>query len=387
MLRDAVMDDVRVIGGGPTGCLAAMEAAKRNLNVAVFEEHGSIGSRLKCSGLISKKGLDMLGVDYKKSILNEFRGTRIYSPSLNEMNVIAKDIKAFAIDRVRFDKTCADDAEEHGAKIFLKKRARRADLKSNLIIGADGALSQVAAWSGFPKINEFAFCYQADFQNAAIEDKNLVSMFLSNNLFPGFFGWAIPLNESEARVGLGVFRDVRHGYDRSVKHYFDIFTKKHPVVSKILKKSKSKNRLSAIIPLSTRDKTASGNVLLVGDAAGQVKATTGGGIVFGGSCAKLAGSLAPRIIEKKDSSEYERGWKKRFGDDLMLHKKLRELYNSLTDRQIDSYFTMAKKFGMEKFLAEHGEMDSPTAMIESASNAAPLQVFLMKMLGKVIYSV
>jgi geranylgeranyl reductase family protein len=377
------MDDVRVIGGGPTGCLAAMEAAKRSLNVTVFEEHGSIGSRLKCSGLISKKGLDTLGVDYKKSILNELHGTRIYSPSLNEMSVIAKDIKAFAIDRKEFDVKCAEEAERAGAKILLNKRAKRSDATSKLLIGADGALSQVARWFNFPKVNEFAFCYQADFQNASIDERGLVSVFLSNKLFPGFFGWVIPLSECEARVGLGVFRDVRNGYDRSVRYYFDIFTKKHPVVSKILKKSMSKNRLSAIIPLSTRDRTADGNVLLVGDAAGQVKATSGGGVVFGGNCAKLAGSLAPRIIEKKDSSEYEQSWRRNFGNDLTLHKRLRKFYNSLNDRQIDNYFTLAKKVGMEKFLADNGDMDSPAAMFNSAT-ASPLHAVMFKAFSAII---
>ena len=378
------MDDIIVVGGGPAGCLAAMESAKRNLNVTVFEERESIGSRLKCSGLISKKGLDTLEVDYRKSILNELHGTIIYSPSLKEMNITAKDVKAFAIDRKEFDARCAEEAESAGAKILLRKKANRSNVKSKLLIGADGALSEVAKWFDFPQMNEYAFCYQADFQNAVIEDKSLVSVFLSNNLFPGFFGWVIPLDEYTARVGLGVFRDVRKGYDRSVKIYFDTFTKKHPVVSKIIKKSKSKNRLSAVIPLSTRDETAKGNVLLVGDAAGQVKATTGGGVVFGGNCAKIAGSLAPIIIESDDSSEYERIWRKKFGDDLRLHKRLRDFYNSLTDRQIDAYFTLAKKAGIEKFLAENGDLDSPTAMLKPANSAAPLHAFAFRVFGTMI---
>jgi len=378
------MYDVKVIGGGPVGCLAAIEAAKRGLNVTVLEEHERIGSRLKCSGLISKKGLDTLGIDYKKSILNELRGTIIYSPSLNEMKVITNDVKAFAIDRKEFDIRCAEETEKAGAKILLGKRAKRSDAKSKLLIGADGALSQVAKWFGFPEVYEFAFCYQADFQNAVIDDKSLVSVFLSNKLFPGFFGWVIPLNEYDARVGLGVFRDVRKGYDTSVKHYFDIFTKKHPIVSKILRKSKSRNRLSAIIPLSTRDKTADGNVLLAGDAAGQVKATTGGGVVFGGNCARLAGSLAPKIIEKIDSSEYERSWRKLFGDDLRLHKRLRSFYNSLADRQVDAYFSLAKKAGIEKFLAENGDMDSPTAMLNSKSSAAPLHAIMFRAFSAIV---
>jgi geranylgeranyl reductase family protein len=378
------MYDVQVIGGGPSGCVAASEAARRNLNVAVFEEHEEIGARLKCAGLLSKKGLDSLGIDYKKTILNEIYGARIYSPSLDKISIICKDVKAFVIDRGEFDAACADEAERHGAKLLLGRRAKRSDLKSKLIIGADGALSQVARWFNFPRVNEFAFCYQADFYDVHVQDKGLVDIFLSNTLFPGFFGWCIPLNECEARAGLGVFRDVRRKYNLSVKHYFDNFTKRHPIVSKILKKSKKKNEFSAIIPLSQRKKTAEAGVLLVGDAAGQVKATTGGGIIFGVNCAKIAGDLAPRIINGGNSSQYETTWRKKFGKDLILHKRIREIYNSLTDRQIERYFGIAKRVGVEDFLAQHGDMDSPTAMMDSAATAMPLQGFLFRAFGSII---
>ncbi|MEM3690853.1 MAG: NAD(P)/FAD-dependent oxidoreductase, partial [Candidatus Micrarchaeia archaeon] len=245
------------------------------------------------------------------------------------------------------------------------KKVRKSDLNSNLIIGADGALSNTASWFGFPKIHEFAFCYQADFQNVFIEEKGVVDVFLSNALFPGFFGWVIPLNECEARVGLGVFRDVRKHYNKSVKHYFEKFIK-HPIVSEVIGNSKKRNIVSAIIPLSIREKTAEGNVLLVGDAAGQVKATTGGGIVFGGNCARIAGMLAPAMLEK-ETEKYEREWRGKFERDLMLHKRMRVLYNSLSDSQIERYFAFAKKIGVESFLAKHGDMDSPTVMIKSAN--------------------
>ena len=379
------MYDVQIVGGGPAGCIAAKEAASRNLTVAVFEEHEKIGSNLKCSGLLSKKGLDGLGVDYRKAILNKIRGAVVYSPSLNKMRIVTHDVKAFVIDRKKFDSLCAMEAEDEGSKLILGKRAGASDLKSPLILGADGALSQVAAWYDFPKINEFAFCYQADFQNARVEETDVASIFLSNNLFPGFFGWLIPLNECEARIGLGVFRDVRKEYAVSVKHYFDNFTKRHPIVSKIVKNSRHKNTVSAVVPLSPRERTAKENVLLVGDAAGQVKATTGGGIIFGGNCAKIAGNLAPHIIRSGDSSRYELEWRKTFLKDLLLHKRARRAYNSLSDRQIERYFRLAKRAGIEKFLAEHGDMDSPTAMMNSASSTAPLQILLLMKLSKVIY--
>ncbi len=378
------MYDMQVIGAGPAGCIAAREAAERNLNVAILEEHEEVGARLKCSGLLSRTGLDSLGVDYKKAILNSIYGARIYSPALDRMSIICRDIKAFVIDRKEFDTTCADEAERCGAKLLLGRRAVRKDLKSKLIIGADGALSQVAAWYRLPKINYFAFCCQADFINVPIPDAGVVEMFLSNTLFPGFFGWCIPLNESEARVGLGVFRDIRRSYSLPARHYFNNFVKRHPVVSKILKKSKKRNELSAVIPLSPREQTYASGVLLVGDAAGQVKATTGGGIIFGGNCAKIAGGMAPSILKGADSSQYEISWRRKFGKDLILHERMRSIYNSMSDRQIEGYFKLAKRTGAEKFLAEHGDMDSPTVMLNSASAASPLKGFLLKAFGSIV---
>lgn len=374
------MFDVQVIGAGPVGCIAASETARRNLNVAMFEEHGEVGARLKCSGLLSTTGLDSLGVDYRKAVLNKIYGTRIYSPALDFIDVVCKDVKAFVIDRKQFDTTCADEAERCGAKLLLGRRAVRKDMNSRLIIGADGALSQVAVWFGFPAINEFAFCCQADFTNAHIANPGIVDTFLSNTLFPGFFGWCIPLNESEARVGLGVFRDIRKSYSTPTRSYFNSFVKNHPVVSEVLKNSKKRNELSAVIPLFPRKETSKKGVLLVGDAAGQVKATTGGGIIFGGNCAKIAGRLAPSIIKRGDSSMYEKTWRRKFGKDLMLHKRIREIYNSLNDSQIERYFKFAKRAGAGKFLVEHGDMDSPMMMLNSAASS-PFNGFLLKALG------
>jgi digeranylgeranylglycerophospholipid reductase len=378
------MYDVQIIGAGPVGCIAAREAARKNLSVAVFEEHSEVGARLKCSGLLSKKGLDSLGVNYRKAILNRIHGARVYSPTLDEMRIICRDVKAFVIDRKEFDARCAEEAEECGAKLLLGRKARKNDVKSKLLVGADGALSQVANWFDFPKTSEFAFCYQADFQNAAVDESRVVSIFLSNASFPGFFGWSIPLNESDVRVGVGVFRDVRKSYSLSAKQCFDNFIKTHPIIPKIIKRSKQVNILSAIIPLSVRKRTAKGNVLLVGDAAGQVKATTGGGIIFGGSCAKVAGRLSPAIIRSGNAAGYETAWRKEFGRDLAMHHRLRKVYNSLSDRQIESYFALAKKLGAESFLAEHGDMDSPTIIMDAASTALPLGALFSRLFTRML---
>lgn len=358
--------DLQIVGAGPAGCFAAREAAKSNINVVLMEEHNKVGIPSHCSGHISKEGLESLGIDYKKTVLNKLCGANIYSPDLNEIKIRANKVKSLLLDRVRFDQLCAEDAVVAGAKILLGVRAEREKLNGKIIIGADGFNSSIARWFNFPKINKFVFSYQADFENVKIEDKRIVSIFLSNKFSPGFFSWIIPINETDAKVGLGIWVDTNKPVTSSAKHYFDLFTKKHPIASKLLKNSKILNQSSFCIPMQMRMETVRANVMLIGDAAGQTKSTTGGGVVFGSLCAKIAGRTAAKNLQRGVSlNEYEKEWRKKFEIDLLLHQKMRMLYNSLNDSMISLYFKFAKRINIDKFLIEHGDMDKPTVMLDA----------------------
>ncbi|MBI4399651.1 NAD(P)/FAD-dependent oxidoreductase [Candidatus Micrarchaeota archaeon] len=350
------MFDVHVVGGGPAGCVAAKTASENNLNVVISEEHKNIGMPVQCSGLVSKDGFKDLNINIKPATINEIQGAKVYSPSLHELDLTTNETKACLMNRAQFDYICSQEAERAGVKIQLGKRISKDDLKEKKIIGADGPFSSVARWFGFPKINEYVLCYQAEFENANLENSKAVQVYLSNKLSPGFFSWLIPIHETKARVGIGVYTNL------PVKAYFERLLKEHKIVNEIVKDAKQVRFLSGFIPVEVRSKTSQDNVLLVGDAAGQVKATTGGGLVFGCNCARIAGQV---ISNGSNVEDYDKLWRAKYYKDLAIHQELRNLAKGLTDDQIDSYFNLAKSLGAEAFLKRYGDMDKPTVMIDS----------------------
>ncbi len=355
-------NEVLIVGAGPCGSIAAGEIARRGHDASVYEEHARIGLPAQCSGLISKTGLDSLKINYKPAVESEIHGALFHSPGGNTLLIRARETKAYVIDRAKFDLICADEAERNGAKIILKKRAKKEDaLRAKIVIGADGAASPVARWFNFPKIKEYVYCYQTDYENARVDDPRLVNVFLSNRLAPGLFGWVIPTGSESARVGIGVRAPVL------LRAHFEKFLSL-PRISEMVESAKPVSRLAGIIPVRVREKTAKGKVLLVGDAAGQVKATTGGGVVFGGLCARIAGRIAAESLEDKTGiHEYERAWRKKYAHDLGLHLRIRKFLDSLGDSRLEKYFALGKRLQIEKFLARYGDMDRPSVL----ENAVP----------------
>ncbi len=345
------MSDVQVVGAGPAGCFAALYAAKAGHNVTVFEEHEEIGEPCRCSGLISKNGLEALSsdVDYRKAALNWFDSADINAAgSVLHVSAHNGGRKAFAIDRSLFDRLCAEKAEKEGAKFVLGKKTRA--FVCGHVIGADGAMSGVARDFGFPKINRFISTLQVEAKYKS-DSPHTVEVFLSPSEFPGFFGWVIPLDEERAKIGVGV--RVPH----SSRKALGVLLRKKGI-------AKHGALNAGLIPAGARAKTAgmfsNCGVLLCGDAAGQVKATTGGGVYFGCSCAKLAGTHAAEPMR------YEAEWRRRYGRDLALHSAMRASVDLGGSPGLWLGSKAAKLLGLEAFLSKFGDMDSPTNMIERA---------------------
>ena len=344
------MPDLHVVGAGPVGCIAAISSIrKRNTDVIVSEEHECAGIPMHCSGLFSVDGLSALSefVDYRKTTINPMRGAVIDFAG-ERFTVRAKKDVAYVCDRAKFDALLAENAEKEGAKIKFKERiCNSAQFTSKNIIGADGPNSFVASHFGFPHIKRFVSTMQANVRYEA-EDAHSVEIFLSRSKFPGFFGWIIPHDEENAEFGCGVALPNNAG------RAFDTLLKMNGIRKNI-------SRSGSIIPISIRPKTAmrknSKNILLIGDAAGQVKATTGGGVIFGGNCARMAGEYF------NEPHKYENGWRGEFGFDLMIHSMVRGYLNGKSDAELKKLSARLKTSGLETFLSKHGHMDKPTKMI------------------------
>jgi flavin-dependent dehydrogenase len=344
------MVKVHVVGAGPAGSIAAISALGQGHSVVMSEDHPVSGIPENCSGLFSHEGLESLSrfIDYRKFVIRPMHGAHLHFVD-EKLSVRRNSPVGFVCDRAAIDQALSSRAESLGARINYNERIKD-KFHSDYIIGADGPLSTVARHFKFPKIPEYAATLQAELPYHA-EDPDSVEVFLSNQMFPGFFGWIIPHDEYSAEFGVGVQMPAR------VQEAW-----------RCLLRLKGMQDLArprgAVIPLSTRKRTGvirgKYKVLLAGDAAGQVKSTTGGGVIFGGNCASLAGRHVT------DPMRYELEWRLRYGPDLVLHKLVHDHLRSLPEQGISALGRRLKKLGCDSFLSNHGHMDRPTRMLGPA---------------------
>lgn len=356
---------VNIIGAGVIGLYLAEKLANSGIKVSVYDSKKKIDQdSKKASGILSVKGIKRLKLDYSSSKINELNGAILYSNSRN-IKVKSKITQAFVLDRGLLIKKLYKNAIAAGADVVLNKRLNPKDIRtmqensSNIIVGADGVISTVANTLGFEPIKRYIFTYKAEYTHSNIEDRNMVELFFSKKIVNGFFGWVVPYSNSKLELGIGT--DSKAG--ESSKNAFDRFLKSERI-TEILKGSHNTDIHASIIPISRRKKTVRKNVILVGDSAGQTKSTTGGGIVFGMSCANIAAECITNNIKRGlNLGSYEKIWRRRYGTDLLLHDILHKYYSTF-NKSFDRLIGISNSLGLNNFLEEYGDMDSPSLMIK-----------------------
>jgi geranylgeranyl reductase family protein len=306
---------VAIVGAGPIGLYCGYLLSKKGYDVNIFDKKSKIGAPVRCAGIVSP---DFFRID-SDAIINTIDGANIYG--LSKLKIRRKNC-SIVIDRAKFENQLYEMANSEGAKILLNKEITSKDqLKGyDIIIGADGPQSTIAKMFNFPKL-EIQIGYQVRcYYNK--EDKNIVDVYLTKD---GFF-WIIPENEKICRIGL---------LTTNKNYYFFVNFLKKLKIKKIIEHN------NGLIPLKPRDITKKDNVYLVGDAAGQVKSTTGGGLYFGLRCAKI-------LCEHLD--DYENEWRKQYGLMLKLHYMLKKLFF------INYYLTLVPF--LDIFLSKYGDMNN-----------------------------
>jgi geranylgeranyl reductase family protein len=374
--------DVLIVGGGPCGLIAARDIASSGGSVCVIEKSPEIGYPVKCSGLFSVTGLDQLGVKLDDSLIHStIRGGRFYSPGGNEFLAYSKKDRARVVERKMFDKTLAKEAIRAGAEVKLKtlalgmKRNGEVSLKVNemgdektltakLLIGADGAGSNVASWGGIRREAKFVSAVQVEVADARVED-DVAEVYFGKKYAPGFYAWILPKGEVY-EVGLGSMG----GSGLIPSHLLKLFMTKHPIAKSRITSSSILEFNKGAIPIGGPKETVSDRILLVGDAAGQTKASTGGGVVTGGICARLAASAAMSAVEESQFSqeflkeEYEKKWLEELEKEFMAHLFLKSLLDSATDSELDDLFDLVKREGIPELMAEYSNTDRPLDFVK-----------------------
>jgi len=365
--------DITVIGAGPCGSFAAFKAAKLGANVTVLEEHEEIGVPTHCTGHISLFGLKTLGLHLPKNMVqNMFRSAIFYSPSGKNFSVKFGSPMTCVIDRALFDKYLAKLAANFGVKYQLNSKAtsfvrekvvvvhkgKKEELTSKIVIDAEGVppfLLRNIGWK-IPNSRMWVNAVQAHVDKVENMDENCVELYFGRKFASGFFAWIVPLRDGEAKVGLAT-------NSGNPKLCLQKFMQKTPIANQKLKKSRIEKIFYHLIPLGGPiPKTYGHNLLIVGDAASQVKPSTGGGIITGLSCAKIAGEIAFAALQHGDFSEnflsqYEERWRKAIGFQLNLLLKLRKMFNRLSDRKIDQIIELCQRFNVGECLSKVEDVD------------------------------
>jgi len=376
-----------IVGGGPVGAYIAGKLAGKKFKVAVFEKNKQIGEPVNCAGLITPRVFDLLSISKELVIQNKIKGAHVHSPSGKILTIGGDRLHALVIDRSKFDLEIAKKAKKKGAEIFLNnnvlsiqkvgnhvelKTSQNLDIKCSLIIGADGPYSKTRDRFSLPEPMEFLRGIGAEVIDTNLDSK-FVEIFVGNNIAPGFFAWIIPTNKkgSEARIGLCISQDSMH----PPKYYFSNFFK-NKNVSQFLEKAEVTKHIGGVIPIGSLKKTYASNVLLAGDAAAQVKPTSGGGIYTGLLCANYCSNVAIEALQKniyisQFLKKYHKLWTADIGRELNLGMKFRRVYNTLTDKQMDKYIEKFQDPKITETISKYGDIDYPSKLVKHLLKKAP----------------
>ena len=349
------------MGAGPAGSAAARACAEEGLSTLCIEEHGTIGYPVQCAGLLSVSALAECGVS-NRSVLNEVSGARMVSGLGGELLFDAGVTKAHVVDRCLLDREMAEKAANAGAEFRLKTSASgisgtslltrglrgREEIPFRLLIAADGPRSTVARMLGLQR----PALYLAGVQAEVPYEMNPRYVELHPNAAPDFFGWVIPVSGTRARVGLCAREHAKDHFDRFIARYG----------------GNSLHLVSGVIPLGVMPQTYGRRALIVGDAAGFAKPTSGGGIYTGVRSAKHAAAVAAACCargEFDDGSlrDYERRWKEDFGKELDIGMKALKMRQKMTPEEIDRLCRALDDPDLIATIVEHGDMDRPGTLL------------------------
>jgi len=377
--------DVAVVGAGPVGSTFARYAAEKGLKVAIFEKKKEVGVPLQCAGLLGRKIKDV-NILPDEFIINEINGAYLHSPSDTVLTVSKKEPVAYVLDRIAYDKFLAELAVEEGAELFLNHRVENIDIEkgeiylkdkkitAEVIAGVDGHSSVVSKKFNRGFASMHAAQYLVDTGTDLLRE-NYVHLYVDPKISPGFL-WIIPLSKSTARVGL--FADTEY---KDLNNILKDFM----AGNKYLKSSKIVKKYHGVIPANNhKNDIVRKRAILIGDAASQVKSTTGGGLIMGFVCAKIAADVVYEALKANDIKvlkNYQEEYRKMYKNELKMQVKVQKIFGSLNRDDLDSMFLKLKEKGAEEIISKYGNMDSQSPLVNELIKTGMLFSILPKILS------
>lgn len=365
------MYDVAVIGGGPIGCFAAHLLAKKGFHCAVLEEHPSSTYMITCTGILSLAAFGDFNLP-RSAILSELRSAKFISPSGIAISVSAKEPKAYLVDpeafvRDLFDLASAEEVDfffnfpvskvqlsRNGVRIEGGDRGRRS-IEAAVVVVATGIHYELLDQLGMGKPSFFVEAAQVEAEVEGVEE---VEVYFGRRLAPGSFAWLVPLPTEKARIGL-ITKSGAPGYLREFL--------RSSFIGPRLKRTYLPLRVRPI-PMQALQRSYLDRILIAGDAAGQVKPTTGGGLYYGFIGATAAAETIADAFSHGDFRsgflrQYEQRWRRRIGLELRVGTYFRRLASTIDDTQIDHLLNACKEDALGEIIRRASDFDSHRKLI------------------------
>lgn len=355
------MHDVIIVGAGPIGTYTAYLLAKEGLDVAILEKHSHIGENINCTGIVSKECFKRFALS-EETVVKPLQTIKAFSPSGNYLRYESESPFAYVVDRSLFDSEINKKALEKGATLYLNTKVKKINItKDAFKVETDNEIKEFSSKIGIiatgfelspiilKRPKNFLYAVQTDVEMEGIRD---VEVYLGRGIAPGSFAWIVPINGKTSKIGL-------ISKENPVGHLNNFL--RNPLIKHRLKVHDNHIKCSPI-PFGKIPESYSERFIIVGEAAGQVKTTTGGGIYFGLLSAEIAAQTILKAFHKKDFSErvlreYDIRWRDKLEPELNTGIYLRELFSRLSDNQIDALFNFAKRDGVLPIIRKKARFD------------------------------
>ena len=349
--------DVVIAGGSIAGLFCAREIANSGHSVLVLEEDYEIGTPEHCGGLVSTSGLGELGIIPRSKTFNHMiESAEVFAPNGNSFTINSKKQKVAEINRRELDKQIAHQAQKNGADIKVRTsfqeltndgvRTSDGEIKCKIVVDARG-VSALVNKDRDGILSSAQYEIYADWIK-----KGKVEVYFDQEKYPGFFSWIIPSGEGTGKVGVA-------GRGINAADALEKFLSKKGKYSTIRK------IFAPIWIKGPIEKFVSDRLVIVGDAAGQSKPTTAGGIFSCGMGGIFAGQAIAKFLEsgnKYELEEYQKNWKQMFGKEFEKQSFARKLLERLDNQTINKLFESITP-EIVKDISEKDDFDFHTSSI------------------------
>ena len=363
--------DVIIIGGGPAGLYAAYRLADEGRDVLLLDRRNSIGEEIICTGIVGQEAFDRFGFS-PDSIRATIQHLRLVSPEGSALDYSHPRPLAYAVDRARFDRQICHWAEEAGAEIRMQSTvdgvsvsdrhvsvtfqtpAGEESRRSALLLIATGVRQEILRQTPLQPPGDRLKAVQAHVRLPAGAP---TTIYVGQKVAPGGFAWTVPLDNGICRVGLMTTANPGRHLDAFLRSL------------KLPGGSAQVRAEFKPIAQGVGAQTASSRIMAIGEAAGQVKTTTGGGIYYGLLGAEIAAAVAGRAFQTGDFSaqallEYDRRWKSLMGRDITLGLWARRWAGSLNNAQIERIVQAVRSDGLFSYARTNGRFDWHRAVLQ-----------------------